>query len=393
MKDIGRNDPCHCGAKKPGGKPVKYKKCHWLKESQPVSDEVMRELIKVLAKNQEHEQSMRERGIFMNYVNPATYTNPKTGQGVKAWALGSRLFHTRPEHETFHEFVVSHLQREVLGKEWWEKEARASQKHFIFECFTKWEEWRRKNAIEGEKINEHVYSGYPDGWAQTLVSLAFDIATLEHAKKLPDHLVNRLKNRGEYQGAHYEIAVAAIFARLGCNIDFLDDKKTEEKHCEFIATHAETGVRIAVEAKSRQRPGVKHREGSAEPEQLLKGDVGRLFRDALAKNPQDITFIIFIDVNAPLTPQTPMQEKPWYKDVKVLMAQYPESSEMTPEKYTAAFFTNFSPHYNAERTTDPNEYFVVLPQFAMNPMPNPVFSEMLLAAINNYGFVPDLKEV
>ncbi len=386
MTKVGRNDPCPCGSGK------KYKKCCWLKQVPPPSEEVMRELMKTLAKKQAAEQSLRERGIFMNYVNPATYTNPKTGQRVKAWALGNRLFHTRPEHETFHEFVVDHLKREVLGKEWWDKEMKSPQRHFIFDCFAKWEEWKRKNAVEGEKVNEHVWSGFPDGWAQTLVSLAFDVATLEHAKKLPEHLINRLKNRGEYQGAHYEIAVAAIFARLGCNIDFLDDQKRTDKHCEFVATHAQTGVRIAVEAKSRQRPGVKHREGSAEPEQLLRGDVGRLFRDALAKNPKDATFIIFIDVNAPLTPNTPMPEKPWFRDVKALLAEYPESSEAAPEQYAGAFFTNFSPHYNAERTTDPNEHFVVLPQFAINPMPNAVFGNMLLTAVNNYGFVPDLKE-
>jgi len=27
-KDIGRNDPCPCGAKKSDGTPVKYKNCH-----------------------------------------------------------------------------------------------------------------------------------------------------------------------------------------------------------------------------------------------------------------------------------------------------------------------------------------------------------------------------
>ena len=27
-KDIGRNDPCWCGAKKPDGTPIKYKHCH-----------------------------------------------------------------------------------------------------------------------------------------------------------------------------------------------------------------------------------------------------------------------------------------------------------------------------------------------------------------------------
>jgi len=28
-KDLGRNDPCWCGKKKPDGTPLKYKHCHY----------------------------------------------------------------------------------------------------------------------------------------------------------------------------------------------------------------------------------------------------------------------------------------------------------------------------------------------------------------------------
>lgn len=225
-----------------------------------------------------------------------------------------------------------------------------------------------------------------------MVSLAFDVCTLEHTQKLPDHLINRLKNRGEYQGAHYEISIAAIFARLGCSIDFLDDEKLSTPHCEFIATHQETGVSIAVEAKSRQRPGVKHRDGSATDEQLLRGDVNRLLNKALTQNPNDKPFVVFIDINAPLTPTIPIQEKPWYKDIRNLIDKNPAPTAEKPDSYTALFFTNFSSHYSEGNQVDPGEHLVVIPRYASYPMPSAVFGDMLLRAVQNYGFVPNIAE-
>ncbi len=391
--EVGRNAPCPCGALKPGGKPLKYKRCCWLKKkSAPTEAEILDMAQEVLERYQKNKLALEEKGIFVNYVKPVTYTNPKTKERVRAWALRNRLYHTRPEHETFHEFIIAHLQREVLGKEWWDEQIAGPQKHFLFTCFEKYDSWRIKNATETQKIDEHTWAVIPDGWAQTLVSLAFDVATLEHTQELPDHLIKRLKNRGEYQGAHYEIAVAAIFARLGCSIEFLDDTKIFTPHCEFVATHQQTGVSIAVEAKSRQRPGVKHMEGAAEQEQLLRGDVKRLLDKAMTQNPKDKPFVVFVDVNAPLTPTVPMQEKPWYKDIRNMLDPTPAPTPEKPAEYTALFFTNFSPHYNGENQSDPNEYLTVIPRYATYPLPNAVFGDMLIRSVQNYGFVPNLVE-
>jgi hypothetical protein len=383
---IGRNDPCSCGSGK------KYKKCCWLKEVPSPSPKLIEKAMDAFRKHEAEQFALQEKGIFINYVNPCPYTHPKTGQKTKAWALGSRIFHTRPEHETFHDFIVDHLRKEVMGKDWWTEQLQAQQKHFLFECFIKWDEWRKKNATEKNRVDEHIWYAITDGWAKTLSSLAFDVCTLEHTLQLPDHILKRLRNRGEYQGAHYEIAVAAIFARLGCRIDFLDKKKLSTPHCEFIATHIETDVSIAVEAKSRQRPGVKHMVGVSDQEKLLRGDVERLFKKALIQNPKDRPFIVFIDVNAPLTPSISIENKPWFKDIQTMMEKYPAPTLNKPEEYTGILFTNFSPHYDKENKSSPNEYLAVIPLYAKYSMPNPIFEKMLLKAIQNYGYVPNIVE-
>jgi hypothetical protein len=391
----GRNDPCPCGKiNSQTGKPMKYKKCCWLKQVPLPSQESINEAVDFFMRMEGKKRELQDRGIFINYVRPCPFPDKKTGKMAKAWALGSRVFFPRPEKETFHEFIIDRL-RCVMGREWWVEQGQVQEQHFIFKCFLKWNEWMKRNAVEENRVGDNLWVADNDGWTNTLISLAFDICSLEHTLQLPDFLLKRLRNRAEYQGAHYEIAVAAIFARLGCKIEFLDKTKIRTPHCEFIATHSETGVSIAVEAKSRQRPGVKHMEGTASREQLLCGNVKNLknlIDRAFQQKPNDKSFIVFVDINAPLTPEIPVDKKPWFKGVQKIMDDYPAPTPQDPEKYTAIFFTNFSPHYNGEGKSDPNEYLAVIPQFSTYPMPNFKFGDMLIKAVQNYGFVPNIKE-
>lgn len=390
MAKIKRNDLCPCGSGK------KYKKCCWLKEVPPPSPETIKEVTEIfqrkMQERKKEELILQEKGIFINYIHPCSYVNPKTNQKVKAWALGNQLFHTRPEHETFHDFIVGHLLKDVMGKEWWDGQLQAQKKHFLFQCFLNWEEWRKKSFTEKNKIDENTCYAIADGWVKTLLSLAFDICSLEHTQQLPDHLLRRLKNHGEYQGAHYEIAVAAMFSRLGCKIDFLDKEQVTTPHCEFIATHNDTGVEISVEAKSRQRPGIKHMEGKENKYKQLRGDVQKLFNKALKQNPKDKPFIVFIDINSPLTPEIPMEKKQWFLDIEKMLNTYPKPTKENPEEYTGIFFTNFSSHYDASNKSLPNEYLAVIPNYAIYPMPNHIFGNILLKAVQNYGFVPNVTE-
>ena len=132
--------------------------------------------------------------------------------------------------------------------------------------------------------------------------------------------------------------------------------------------------------------------GEVDENKQLRGDVKRLFDKALTQNPKDKPFIIFIDINAPLTPNTPMEKKPWFGDIQNMLSLYPQPTKEKPEEYTGLFFTNFSPHYNAENESSPNEYLTVISMYANYPMPNPIFGNMLLSAVQNYGFVPNVIE-
>jgi hypothetical protein len=196
--------PCPCGSKK------QYRKCCLFKKNT-----LPPQLVEHFEKIKQEQTKLHSMGIYVNYVKPVIF------QGGKVWALGNKIYHGRRPEETFHEFILD-VFKQTLGKEWWDEQLASQKKHFIMLCFLHYFEWQKKNATEANKANENSWYAIPDGWTQSLISLAFDVCSLQHAASLPEKLLSRLKNKNEYQGARYEIAVAAIFARLDCEIDFLD---------------------------------------------------------------------------------------------------------------------------------------------------------------------------
>lgn len=375
---ISRNDPCHCGSEK------KYKKCCY--DNDRKNRIIPREAIEALLEKQKRldkqKKLLEEKGIYINYVNPILFKDKKV------WALGNKAYHSRPENETFHEFIIDIL-RITLGKEWWDAQTASPQKHFLYECYLNYNKWRQKNAINSNRVNEKMWGGKADGSTKSLLSLAFDVCSLMHRSDLPDSLLNRLRSFDGYQGARYEIEIAAIVARLDCEIDLLDERETSKKHCEFVAKHRNTGIEFAVEAKSRHRKGVIHQAGKESELKLLKGDVGKLINEALKQNPGDKPFIIFIDVNTPFQQKENFFDKQWVKDVQKFINKFDTPTLETPDDYNAIIFTNHSYHYQLESDVLPGEHLFSIPQYAKQQLPFN-FLMMLQNALNNNGFVPNI---
>jgi hypothetical protein len=340
-KPPGRNDPCHCGSGK------KYKRCcldadqQALRETEEVVAEALPLLREKYARAQEYERRLREEyGVFVNYVSPIEW------QGRKVWALGSRLYLDGPPSETFHDFLLRVL-RGTFGEAWAKEQSELpeDERHFVFTCNERFAAWQAENADPAVQTPEGHYRAEPNGWVQYLISLAWDIASLIHEGALPDDLLRRLRHAEQFQGARYEVAIAAIFARLDCSIRFLDEDEElrGRKHVEFVATHRPTGGEIAVEAKSRHRPGVVNVAGEQDTDPL-KGDgraLRKLYMNAIAKRPEGTPFFVFIDVNAPSD-----TVDRWPRGVQKWVERLPQADD--GESFDSLIFTNFSPHYDGD---------------------------------------------
>lgn len=376
-----RNDPCWCGSGK------KYKKCHLdqdadgLRSAREVLPEAMAQFARDAERRARVELRLREQyGIYINYVTPVQF------QGRKVWAIGTRLYPDNPPNQTYAEFLVSVLGTE-LGDDWLAEQNALprEEQHFLRRAYTEYCMWQHREAEGVERDASGLWSAAPDGWTQYLLSVAFDVASLIQTGGVPEGILRRLRIVDQYQGARYEIAVAAIFARLGCEIRWIDDEDAREaKHPEFLAVRGD--LTIAVEAKSRHRSGVIHTPGERDERRAARGDVQRLYNRAREKQVGELPFMIFIDVNAPPSPDVHAFDTRWARDIRQWLPVQDANNH-----YRALCVTNFSPHYTGTDIAVAGEHVFVETTSTRPHLPDD-FRQMMLTALAAYGRIPEITE-
>lgn len=374
-----RNDSCHCGSGR------KYKKCCEAADEKAASEERQRAASirsftydeappEILALKEQvdlrqrgiREYLVRDFGVLINIVPPTDHG------GRRVWAIGNRVFTDRPPNQTFHEFVIG-LLGEALGRKWAEEqEALApTEEHYLYRCFGEHAAWTKR--ISRERDGDGLWGAPPSGSVQYLISVAWDVALLLQAtgRPLPEALLTRLRDPVGYQSARYELAIAALFARVDCEIEILDDGELRDrKHGEFIATHRPSGERIVVEAKSRRRAGVINEIGEFDANDPLHGDgrgIRNLIRKAMEKDSGGLPFLIFIDVNAPAEEFVPGVELGWQREVRNMVGRMPEITGEEPASFEALYVTNFSPHYQGDDFARGGEWLCLPPALDFTP--------------------------
>lgn len=388
---IGRNEKCPCGSGK------KYKKCHLLSgaplvvpkftkiEPTPETERIQRELE---VQQVERRKKLAQLGVFIDFVIPIHF------QGKKVWALGSRMYPYQKEGETFHEFIVHALKLE-LGREWWEEQLKLPEdkRHFIFTCFIKHYRWKDKNAVDANKYGK-LWRVKPDGYSRALISLAFDVCSLLHAVHLPEIFLKKLRQYEGYQSVRYEITISAMFARMGYKVKFLDEEfarqKAPPKHSEFIASHPATGEEIVVEVKSKEREGILHKEGTFNKEREFRSSVSKLYRHALEQRQPGKPFLVFIDMNLPLSLGAHPNDIPWVKTITKMRHSAAFATKGKASPTNGIIFTNYSYHYGTDHETGTGEWIL---EKSGNPevlIKSLDFGEKFIPVISNYGNVPNI---
>lgn len=369
MKGSERNQPCPCNSGK------KYKRCCGEKGKPSVPQEVMDYFITMPKEPFEKGGFLTGRGFI-----------DKVFKGERFRAVGGTLYR-RPLEETFHLFLLRRL-IDIVGADWLNDQVALpkDQQHPMFRWF---EEMRIAIDENSGKSANGVFGLNMSGNMRALLAIAYDFYSLQHcqARILPK-LLDRLKDKRQFQGARYEIAVGGLAVRSGFVIDWMNDKG---KHCEFIGTHKITGDRAAFESKSHHRDGVLGFSGTQafDPE-LARIKVVDHIKEALEQGPKDIPLIIFDDLNLPITLDKKSEEKSWFKQVEAQLKPYEFSFKGT--QYGALVLTNFSWHFEATAPTGQNEtmaYFHTGGQFSLKPE---TIIQYLDLAAKQYGFVPAKHE-
>lgn len=354
-------------------------------EPTPETDKIMQEMEE---QQIERRKKLAELGVFIDFVIPTHF------KGKKVWGLGSRIYPYQKEDETFHEFIVHALKLE-MGRDWWEEQLKLpfDKQHFVFKCYRKHYEWKQKNELPENRHNG-LWRAKPDGYSRALTSLAFDVCSLLHAVHVPEVFLKKLRAYDGYQSVRYEIAIAAMFARMGYKIKFLDEdfvgEKEQPKHAEFVATHPETGEDIVVEVKSKERDGVLHQEGAFNKEREFKSSVAKLYRHALTQKPDKKPFIVFIDMNLPLSTGVDPNDNPWVKAVTKMRDSAVFATKGQSSSTNAIVFTNYSYHYGTDQETGSGEWLLEKSGDPETPIQSPDFSDKFISVLQRYGNVPNI---
>ncbi|MDQ2913284.1 MAG: hypothetical protein M3T56_08520 [Chloroflexota bacterium] len=301
--------------------------------------------------------------------------------GWRYVAIGARMVKIAPE-TTFHEFLEG-LVGETLGRAWVAaQQAKPRQdRHPIAQ-------WQTDLALLRTRPPVAVRGGVSEatgtGSSLAFLTLAYDLYSILHCGALPTPLVKRLKLASEFQGARYEVAVAALFARAGFTLEWIRDYS--RKRPEFIAAHKTTGERVAVEAKSRHRAGVLAQGGVAEVD-AMKADLDGLLRAALQKETDGLPFAIYLDANLPIVGND--ESAAWTNDVERMLNGRPAPTRERPDPFAAITVTNFSWHYAGDAAAPSrSESVMVLPKYSRAPLRDDRTLRLIFEAGRQYGAVP-----
>ncbi len=283
----GRNQPCPCGSGK------KYKRCCGALDGmhtsnirpypRPIPPEVLEEIAR-----HEHERlaHLTKHGEVKEIISAE----------MGEWrfvASGKNLTYSKT-WKIFPDFLNNHLHN-LLGSEWGQRQVSLplEDQHPAVQ-------WRTINALAhfGKPPGKDGLYESDTGSANAWFRMAYDLYLVEHNAELQSKLLKRLRDENKFQGARFEAAVAAMMLASGYEINYCNEKGPG-KHPEFIATHRTTGHVLAVEAKSRHRPGVmgfRKKEKTIPPTSF---DIDGLLFDAVSKDTKE-PLLVFIELNTPM---------------------------------------------------------------------------------------------
>lgn len=276
--------------------------------------------------------------------------------------------------KTFPEFISIHLV-EALGRQWWDAESQKpkDQQHRLIEWCGRFCDWRDSPEYLPE-------NPIPDGAVAEWLGLAFDIYALKHLNCYKDQIVRRMID-DSYPGARFELAVAATILRAGFDIEQHDEKVFP--HIEFFAVHKATGQRMAVEAKTKCRPGTLGCTKERRQKETLR--LHTKVNEALKKKPR-MPFVVFVEANLPYTES--LMDSKWPKEIVSTCKKL--EAEHEPFPANMIFFINDPSHYNVDEPLR-NQFWVQgmvagRPEF---PLTNPVeIYQQIDRAIKQSLYIP-----
>jgi hypothetical protein len=160
----------------------------------------------------ENRKKTEEERATLGLIRPIIHADFK---GKKIVAVGSHYYSAN--WKTFIDFLMDYP-KFVLGREWGQAEITkpVESRHQIMSWYVDACLFQQKQQIG----SNGVYGVIPNGSLQAYILLAYDLYLLAHHSALQEDVLRRLKILDQFQGARYEILVAATCIRAGFDISY-----------------------------------------------------------------------------------------------------------------------------------------------------------------------------
>lgn len=329
---VGRNQPCPCGSGK------KYKRCHGRLGPIPVNDLTLINALKQARQHAEAQEFIRQSQ--QGRGRPIIATKWDEHQVV---AVGKELMFSKT-WKTFVDFLSHYIKVKFSG-EWGNAELAKpfADRHPIMQ----WYDGVCRLQQESIKTPGEPASMEMTGVLACYYGLAYALYQLEHNVELQGRLISRLKDRSNFQGAYYELLVARVLISAGFDLTLEDESDRKSQHCEFAAVSKETGVKYTIEAKMRSVSGLLGKDDTdGTPKEKAGNPISHLAKHlhAAMRKPADGQRMIFIDLNAEMSPDLEEGDRPTFVDaVNQRLARY-ESLQLEKSKSAYVFVTNMTFH-------------------------------------------------
>jgi hypothetical protein len=374
---VGRNSPCPCGSG------VKFKKCCLNKgESREQTYKTIPPAVLVTLREMEEKERMRQQKF--GEVRPLVHGDLG---GRKLVVLGDRIYHSE-KWKTFPDFLAGYP-KSVLGGEWGKAELAKplEERHQVM----KWYDAMCRFQGKQQRAPDGLIGVLPNGSMKAYMLLAYDLFTLRNHGAMQKAVIERLKNKDQFQGARHELFAAATCIRAGYDIQYEDEADCTKKHVEFIATHRVMKQRIAVEAKSRRRPGILGHPGSRKPDEEVRASIDNLLTDALNKPVTD-PYVIFFDLNLPPSAGS-IPLKPWIEEIEESLRRITGGGVGGPAPFNLIILTSEPHHYTGD--SEPAPRGEIYSEFGRNPRTAAAHPDAIMAiheAAKKFGAIPNSFE-
>lgn len=342
MKKIGRNDPCHCGSKK------KYKKCcdGFIKKISDLPRSVQAGLDKEISKMSEiHKANEVIRQKQQGLGKPIIQAKIGDHQIV---AVGNTMYSSKTWKVPAD--FLSHYIGDVLAKEWGIEELTKTfeQRHPIMQWYENFVNYQ-KSLIKGDG---EIYSAPSTGAVLCYLGLAYNLYLVEHNIGSENigvkRLIERLKNKDQFQGAYYELIIMNCLIRAGFDLSLINEVVKGPKRCEFDAICKKSGEKYTVEAKMKGVAGLlgKHsKDGSINPDPI--SSMGSHLDEALQKSASGKR-IIFIGLNTDSEVEKRQDNEPpsWLENAAIKLEEKEKS--LADQQSAYVFVTNIPYHLNLD---------------------------------------------